>query len=70
MANSTKQLGLKIKELRESRNWSQRECATHLGLHHTYVAHIELGQKNMTVSTLEKIASGFGITLEELFKGL
>lgn len=70
MANSAKKLGLRIKELREERGWTQVECASYLGFHYSYVGHLESGDKNITLATEEKIAEGFGITLEELFKGL
>lgn len=70
MVNSAKLLGLRIKDLREARGWTQRECAAYLGFHHTYLAQLETGSKNMTLSTLEKIAYGFGITLGDLFRDL
>lgn len=70
MTNSAKQLGMRIKDLREARDWSQRECADFLGVHHVYLADVELGKRNLTLANIEKIAAGFGVTLEELFKGL
>lgn len=70
MTKSSQQLGLRIKELRESRKWTQRECGMYLGLNDTFLAAIESGRKNVTLATVEKIADGFDITLEELFKGL
>lgn len=70
MTKSSKQLGLRIKGLRESKKWTQRECSEYIGLNHTYLASVELGNRNVTLSNLEKIAEGFGITLEELFRGL
>lgn len=70
MTKTSKQLGLRIKELREERGWSQRECADFLGIHHVYLADIELGKRNLTLSSIEKLAEGFGIPLEELFQDL
>lgn len=70
MVKSAKMLGVRIKTLREERGWTQAECAAHLGFHYSYVGHLEAGNKNITLATAEKIASGFGISLEELFKGL
>lgn len=70
MTNSANMLGLRIKELRESRGWTQVECASYLGFHPSYLARVELGGKNVTLATIDKIAEGFGVTLEELFKGL
>ncbi|HIW75959.1 MULTISPECIES: helix-turn-helix domain-containing protein [Gordonibacter] len=67
---ANQQLGMRIKDLREARDWSQRECADFLGVHHVYLADVELGKRNLTLANIEKIAAGFGVTLEELFKGL
>lgn len=70
MTKSSKQLGLRIGGLRDAHGWSQRLCAAFLGINHSYLAEIELGKRNPTLRSLEKIADGFGITLEELFRGL
>lgn len=70
MTKSSKQFGLRIKDLREARGWSQRECADFLGIHHVYLADIELGKRNLTLASIEKLADGFDVSLEELFKGL
>lgn len=70
MVNSAKKLGLRIKELREERGWTQVQCADYSGFHYSYVGHLESGDKNVTLATIDKIADGFGITLEELFRGL
>ena len=67
---ANQQLGMRIKDLREARDWSQRECADFLGVHHVYLADVELGKRNLTLANIEKIAAGFGVTLEELLKGL
>ena len=70
MVKSAKQLGLRIKALREERGWTQQECATYLDFHYSTIGHLESGDRNVTLATLEKIAEGFGITLEDLFKGV
>lgn len=70
MSKSVKKLGLRIKELREERHWTQEECASYLGIHYSTVGHLESGDRNVTMKTLDRIAKGFGITLEELFKGI
>ncbi len=70
MAKSAKKLGLRIKTLREEQGWTREHCASYLGFHYSTIGHFESGDRNMTLATLEKIAEGFNITLEELFKGL
>lgn len=70
MIKSAKKLGLRIKTLREERGWTQEQCASYLGFHYSTIGHFESGDRNVTLATLEKIAEGFNITLEDLFKGL
>ena len=36
----------------------------------TYLASVESGKRNISLENISKIADGFGITLEELFKGI
>lgn len=65
-----KTLGLRIKELREERDLSQRAFAEASGLDRSYLAAIENGQINVGIKTVERIAAGFGISVEQLFKGI
>lgn len=70
MNNSLKELGLRVKTLREERGWTQHECAAFIGMHQSTVAHIESGDRNITMATLDQLVRGFGITFEELFEGM
>ncbi|VYU57399.1 Uncharacterised protein [Eggerthella lenta] len=36
----------------------------------TYLASIEVGQRNVTLQNLAKIANGFDMTLSEFFEGI
>ena len=36
----------------------------------TYYASVESGKRNISLNTIVKIAEGFNLSLEELFKGL
>ena len=62
--------GLRIKDLREERELSQYACAPLLNMSRTYLADLECGRRNVSLARLSAIADGFGITLEELFKGV
>ena len=61
-------LGLKIKKLRSERNLSQEEFAQSIQMDRSYLASVELGKRNVSFDNLVKLANGFGISLEELFK--
>jgi putative transcriptional regulator len=69
-ANMQKALGERVRELREQRNWTQRELADACGMDHNLLGSIERGQCNPTVTTLLKIANQFDTTLAALFDGL
>lgn len=65
-----KKFGERIRELRIQRNMSQEKFALHIDMDRTYLASVESGKRNISLENISKIAEGFGITLEELFKGI
>ena len=62
-----KKFGLRIRELRNSKNWSQEELAEHSGFHRTYIGMIERGERNPSLINISKLAQTFQINLKELF---
>lgn len=66
----TKQFGERIKELRNAKGISQEKFALSIDMDRTYYASVESGKRNISLNNIDKIASGLGISLEELFKGL
>ena len=62
-----KSLGRRIRALRGRRGWSQEELASVCGLHRTYMGHVERGEKNVSLSTILRVARGLGVRLPELF---
>ncbi|MBU9906118.1 MULTISPECIES: helix-turn-helix domain-containing protein [Bacillati] len=61
------QIGQLLKDLREDRGWSLRDLGMTVGMNKTYLGDIELGKRNPTVNSLEKIVAGYGLTLKEFF---
>lgn len=61
------QIGQLLKDLREDRGWSLRDLGMTVGMSKTYLGDIELGKRNPTVNSLEKIVAGYGLTLKEFF---
>ncbi len=51
-----------IRRLRSKKNWSQEDCAEKCGLHRTYIGAVELGERNITLASLDKIAAAFGVS--------
>ena len=66
----TKRFGKRIKELRNAACLSQEKFALSIDMDRTYYASVESGKRNISINNIDKIAHGFGISLEELFKGL
>jgi HTH-type transcriptional regulator / antitoxin HipB len=58
----------RLRERREKRGWSQRELAEASGVSREYIARIELGQHDPTLSTLEKLAQALGMKVAKLIE--
>ncbi|MBR3569636.1 MAG: helix-turn-helix transcriptional regulator [Oscillibacter sp.] len=65
-----KKFGERVRNLRAQSRMSQEKFALHIGMDRTYLASVESGKRNISIENIGKIAGGFGITLEELFKGM
>lgn len=56
-----------IKNLRDSKEWSQRKLSLASGVSNTEISRIENGKRpNPSLKTLDKLAKSFNISLEEL----
>ncbi len=62
----TKNLSENIKSLRSDLSLSQEELADKCGLHRTYVGAIERGERNITLSSLELLASALDVDVPTL----
>ena len=65
----TKDLGDRIKELRQKTGLSQEKFALKIEMDRTYFASVEAGRRNIAIVNIKKIADGLGVTLSELFEG-
>ena len=63
-----REVGEKIKKLREERRMSQNALANEAGVSPTYIYQLERGEKSPTIEYLDHICWGLGITLEEFFR--
>ena len=61
-------LGLRIRELRQSRGWTLDEAAEHSNLELKHLQKVEAGLINTTLVTLVRLADGFEVPLSELFR--
>ncbi|BFK68124.1 helix-turn-helix domain-containing protein [Flavonifractor plautii] len=65
-----KKFGDRVRELRLEANLSQEKFALLIDMDRTYLASVENGKRNISLENIAKIANGFNITIEELFKGM
>ena len=65
-----KEFGNRCRELREDLGLSQEKFALKINMDRTYYASVETGKRNLSLANIKKIADGFGISLEALFKGV
>lgn len=64
----TKQLiGMRIKELRRSKNMSQEELAEKAGISSKYLSSIERGKENPTLDTFMNLGAALGVEIMEIF---
>lgn len=62
--------GLKVKDLRITKGYSQEKLAELADLDRTYIPGIESGKRNVSIVVVEKIAKAFTISMSELLNQL
>lgn len=62
------QFGNNVSKLRKSQNLSQEKLAQKSGLHRTHIGMIERAERNITLLNIEKLATGLGVSIDELFR--
>lgn len=60
----------RIKSIRREKGISQEKFALKIDMDRTYYASVEAGKRNISLNNIKKIADGFDMTLEEMFKGM
>lgn len=70
MANKkrrTNRFGNAVRNTRTAAGLTQEDLADRSGLDRSYIGGVERGERNPTLSVIEKIADGLGVSLAELF---
>jgi transcriptional regulator with XRE-family HTH domain len=63
---SSRRFGVRLKELRNKKGWSQAVLAAKLGLTREYLARLEGGQHDPPLSTVERLAKILGVRISKL----
>lgn len=65
-----KQIGLRIKEVREQNHISQARLAEETNLSVSYISHIENAKRKASLESVIKIVNALGTTVDELLAGV
>jgi transcriptional regulator with XRE-family HTH domain len=63
-------LGLRVRELRMLKGFSQEHLAELAGLHRTYIGGIERGEINVAFVNIVRLAKALEVPLSDLMKGV
>ena len=66
MDSLKKDLGKKLREIREQKGFTQAELAEKSNIHVNYYARVERGEVNSTVEVLQRIAKTLNIKSSEI----
>ena len=67
---AAKQIGLNLKVLRTRRELSQDDLGDLIGMKRSYLSEIENGKRNLSLTTLFKLARALKCQMTELFEGV
>jgi len=68
MIEGKKALGLRIKEFRDKKKFTQDKLAELVGIDPKHLSRIENGRNYPSIETLEKLANNLEVTFEDLFQ--
>jgi transcriptional regulator with XRE-family HTH domain len=67
MENIKIKFGLKIKELRKEKSYSQDKLAKLASIEKSYISNIENGNRNVSLEIMNKLAKAFEIKIHQFF---
>jgi transcriptional regulator with XRE-family HTH domain len=65
-----RELGIRVRQLRDEAGLSQERLAELAEMHRTYISSIERGQQNISLTILIRLATALDVSLERLFTGI
>lgn len=64
----TIRFGIRLRELRKDRGWSQEAFADHCGIARSYMSRLERGAGNPSLNAIETLAEALDVDVVDLFK--
>ena len=61
-------IGDAVRKRREGQNYSQEGFADHIRMHRAYYGAIERGEKNLQLTTLERVCIGLNVAMWEVLR--
>ena len=69
VADVQAKFGERLREIRTRKGLSQEGLAAAAGLHRTYISSVERGERNVTITTIAKLAAALGVSMTDLIPG-
>lgn len=66
MSAIVQRFGTNVRRYRLGRGWSQERLAEAADLERAYLSHLELGERNPTLKTADRIAEALGVDIRDL----
>jgi len=63
-----RRLTTRLKALRDKRGWSQEQLAKRAGISRGYLARLETGRHDPTLTMIEKLAKALGVRVTKLLE--
>jgi len=61
-------IGEALRKRREAKSYSQDSFADHINMHRAYYGAIERGEKNLQLTTLDRVCVGLGTPMSEILR--
>lgn len=69
-SSTTTEFGRRVRKLRTDLSWTQERLAATAGMHFTYVASVERGERNISLENIIRLARALGVDAGELLRDL
>ena len=63
-------VGQRVKEIRNEQGLSQEKLALKADIDRTYLAGVELGKRNLSIKSLDKILRALDVSFHDFFEGM